>query len=133
MAVQNFFSAKAALTATALAVAALLSLPAKASTLFDFSYTGAGVSGSGVFTATGDAGNYTLTGVTGVANGLTITGFSSYANSDNMLFSPSTPSVDESGISITTAGDTWNIYSFNGNYTINSVNLFNDTIGYGIV
>ncbi len=133
---RNAFSAKAALAIAVVAAAALFALPAKASTYFDFSYYGTGVSGSGTFTATGTAGtagNYTLTGVTGIANGLAIAGLSAYANSDNMVFSPSTPSVDEGGISFTTSGDTWNIYSLNGNYYITSVNLFNDPNGVGVV
>jgi hypothetical protein len=133
MVIRNAFSAKAALAMAIAAVAALLALPAQASTYFDFSYSGAGVSGSGVFTAAGDAGNYSLTDVTGIANSLNITGFSSWANSDNMLLVPSTPSVDEGGISITTSSDTWNIYSFNGNYYITSINFFGDTNGVGVV
>ena len=129
----DVFSAKVALAIAVAAVAALLALPAKASMYFDFSYNGAGVSGSGVFTATGTAGDYTLTNVTGIANGLNITGFSGYANSNNILLFPATPSVNEGGISITTLGDTWNIYSLNGNYYITSVNLFGDSNGVGIV
>ena len=130
---RNAFSAKAALAIAVVAVAALFALPAKASTYFDFSYYGTGVSGSAAFTATGIAGNYSLTGVTGIANGLAITGFSAYANSDNMVLSPSTPVISEGGISFTTSGDTWNIYSLNGNYYITSVNLFNDANGVGVV
>lgn len=133
MVTRNAFSAKAALAMAIAAVAALLALPAQASTFFDFSYSGAGVSGSGVFTANGSAGNYSLTDVSGIANGLNITGFSSWANSDNLLLFPSALAVDEGGISIATSGDTYNIYSLNGNYYITSVNLFGDTNGVGIV
>ncbi len=130
---RNGFSAKAALAIAVVAVATLLALPAKANTYFDFSYYGTGVAGSGAFTASGTAGNYTLTGVTGIANGLAITGFSAYANSDNMVFSPSTPAISEGGISFTSSGDTWNIYSLGGSYYITSVNLFNDPNGVGVV
>jgi hypothetical protein len=70
--------------------------------VFDFSYTGAGVSGSGVIT-TGDSGSpYTITNITGAANGKAITGLSNYAAADNLLYYQAQPYVDFSGLSFST-------------------------------
>lgn len=63
-----------------------------ADTLFNFSFTGTDFSGSGVLTttATGTAGEYLITNVTGTTNGKTISGVepvnSAGFNNDNLLF-----------------------------------------------
>jgi hypothetical protein len=124
-------------TARSAAVAALLlscGFAASAHALeFDFSYssgsgTGA-VSGSGEF-ITGSAGSpYTVTNVTGLANGVTITGVSSYAGADNLLYEPGSHFVDFSGISFTTAnGDAWGIGWTGFDYGI--AEYFKDPFGY---
>ena len=72
------------------------------SKVFDFSYSGAGVSGSGVVT-TGNSGSpYTITSISGTANGDAITGLSNYASADNLLYYEGQPYVDFSGLSFST-------------------------------
>ena len=101
--------------------------------VFDFSYSGGSgsnaVSGSGEF-ITGSTGSpYTVTGVTGTANGFTITGKSSYASADNLLYLPGSQYVDFSGISFSTSnGDAWGIGWTGSNYGI--AEFFKNPAGY---
>ena len=97
--------------------------------VFDFSYSGNGVSGNGAF-ITGSTGSpYTVTDVTGVANGVAITGLSWYAGADNLLYDPGSHLVDFSGISFSTAnGDAWGIGWTGFDYGI--AEFSNDKIGY---
>ena len=101
--------------------------------VFDFSYSGGSginaVQGSGEF-ITGSTGSpYTVTGVTGQANGFAITGTSSYASADNLLYKPGSHYVDFSGISFSTSnGDAWGLGWTGSNYGI--AELFKDSMGY---
>jgi len=60
--------------------------------LFDFSYSGGGITASGTLTATLQSGNtYLITGITGTNNGSSITGLlapNTYYANDNLLFYP---------------------------------------------
>jgi hypothetical protein len=93
---------------------------------YDFSFSGSDT-GSGVFTttATGSAGKFLITGITGTANGSAITGvlpagtFPSLFPSDNLLYDPAiisppnqSPSeLDLTGVSFSTAsGTNYNVY-----------------------
>jgi hypothetical protein len=119
-------------TRSALVAAVVLScgfvLPANA-LLFDFSYSGNGVSGSGEF-VTGSTGSpYTVTGATGTANKFAITGVSFYAGADNLLYDPASHYVDFSGISFFTSnGDQWGIGWTGRNYGI--TDFFTNPLGY---
>jgi hypothetical protein len=84
--------------------------------IYDFSFTGAGVSGSGDFVTATGASPWTVTSATGTifdsnvaAGPFTITGLSSYAGADNLLYA-SQPYVDFGGISVTT--DTGGDFNF---------------------
>ena len=126
--------------AAAFAVSALMGLtatsPAKAD-LFDFSYSGDGISGNGQF-LTGPLGSpYQILDITGTANGYTITGLSAYASADNLLYYPaiiadvygSSPFyADVYGISFVSNGIAYNISDYGGS-TLNSSVL--DPDGYG--
>jgi hypothetical protein len=117
------------LVLSALMSAALVTTSPANADIWDFSYSGAGISGSGEF-ITGAVGSpYTVTGVTGTANGLGITGLSGYAGADNKLFSPASPGyVDFAGISFSTAsGPDWNLFYNGGNFALRSDV---DPIGY---
>jgi hypothetical protein len=101
--------------------------------VYDFSFTGAGVSGSGDFVTGGGASPQTVTSASGTifdsnvgAGPFTITGLSTYAGADNLLYA-SQPYVDFGGISVTT--NTGGAFNFglggNGLYGLilnNSVN-----------
>lgn len=92
-----------AVVAGAILSLALTVTQAEAARTFAFSFSGAGVSGSGRLT-TADAGSpYQITGITGTINGDAITGLSGYAAADNLLYYPTQPFVDFSGLSFTTA------------------------------
>jgi hypothetical protein len=75
----------------ALALAVVCTQTSKADT-FNFSFTGIIFSGAGTITATHDSGNqYTITDITGTADGKTITGLlavGTFDNNDNKLFDP---------------------------------------------
>jgi PEP-CTERM motif len=91
----------------AAAAALLLSLgyaSAVKAAVWDFSFSGVGVSGSGeIFT--GNVGSpYTVTGGNGVIDGFTISGLSLYAGATNLLYFPTEPFVDFGGVSFTTLG-----------------------------
>jgi hypothetical protein len=102
--------------------------------VFDFSYSGGSgknaVSGSGEFITSSTGSPYTVTGVTGVANGFAITGVTyAYAGADNLLYVPGSHYVDFSGISFTTANhDAWGIGWTGSHYGI--AELFKDPFGY---
>ncbi len=87
---------------------------AQADVVWDFSYNGGGYSASGAFT-TGNAGSpYTVTGITGTADGYSITGLSLYAGSNQLLYVPPVNGAyaDFSGISFANAsGVDYNITS----------------------
>lgn len=81
---------------------------------FNFSYTGTGVSASGVLTTDGvlSSGFYTVTGITGERNGTAISGLvapGGLGNNDNLL-SPTAPFVDIKGITYTAGGVSYNFY-----------------------
>jgi hypothetical protein len=100
---------------------------AQAAKVFDFSYSGDGVSGGGVI-VTGDAGSpYAITSITGMANGEAITGVSSYASADNLLYYPTEPFVDFSGIAFSTASEDWGVGWTGSAYGI--VNSIDDPSG----
>lgn len=109
---------------------ALVCLPAAKADTFDFSYTGSGYSASGVFT-TGNGGSpYTVTGITGTADGYAITGLSSYAGADQLLYVPPTNGsyADFSGISFANAnGVDYNIFNYGGTFLLVSTT---DPVGY---
>jgi hypothetical protein len=99
---------------------------AMADQIFDFSYTDGTNSGSGTFTTSDIGTPFTLSAITGTANGNTITGLSSYGSADNMLFYPASGNalyVDSQGISFTiTTGTAFNIASYLDGYVLlNSV------------
>lgn len=101
---------------TALATAAILAAFGSGgaeANVYDFTYSGGGYIASGVFT-TGDAGSpYTVTEITGTADGSAITGLSAYAAADQLLYYPGPVFVDQPGISFeTAAGIMYNISSF---------------------
>jgi hypothetical protein len=72
------------------------------SKVFDFSYNGGGVSGAGVITTGNLGAPYTITNISGTANGDSITGLSIYASADNLLYYQGQPYVDFSGLSFST-------------------------------
>ena len=89
-----------------IACAAVLALTAAGATaanagIYDFTYSGAGYSGSGTFTTGGTGSPYTVTGITGTANGSPITGLSGYAGADQLLYIPGPAFADFNGISFT--------------------------------
>jgi hypothetical protein len=98
--------------------------------VFDFSYSGSGVSGSGEF-ITGSTGSpYTVTKVIGTANGVAITGVSLYASADNLLYTAGSYLVDFSGISFSTSnGDAWGI-GLTPADTYGIAEFFKDPLGY---
>ena len=80
------------LTCVAAAVIGLGMGNAMADQIFDFTFSGTGTSGNGIFT-TGDVGSpFSLTAITGPANDMSIAGLSpgpsAYTSADNMLFYP---------------------------------------------
>ena len=114
--------------AAAIAAMALVSGSASAK-VWDFSYTdGVGDFGSGTFT-TGFVGpTYSVTAVSGFADGKAITGLSAYAGSNQILY-PSSPWVDLAGISFSTSGGpAFNLYAYTGGEWL--LNSTVDPIGY---
>ena len=90
---------------------------------FDFSYFGGGYVASGVFT-TGNSGSpYTVTGITGTADGFAITGLSPYAAANQLLYMPPTGGYygDLYGISFAANGVDYNIT----NYPLGNSNFIN--------
>jgi hypothetical protein len=92
-----------ALATAVMAGAALIALPADATT-FDFSFTDA--SGDSAFGTliTGPTGApYTVIDITGFWNGHAITALSTYASADQLLWPSTLPNVDFNGVSFEVA------------------------------
>jgi hypothetical protein len=104
---------KTALVGAAVALGVLASAAvSQAATVFDFTYSGDGYSGSGQFISNDTVSSYYITDVTGVANGSAITGLSNYAGASNLLTFPGLPSTDQGGISFVTAsGVMFNLFT----------------------
>lgn len=105
---------------------------------FDFTYSGPGVSASGVLDTTlvsGTTDEWYVTGISGQRNGQTITGLVTpvpnppgtslydpsssapdWINYDDLVFFPGTPSLDSAGIYFTTTGDSYNVFSSGSTY-----------------
>ena len=106
---------------------------------FNFSYSGSGVTASGVLTTTNtfDANGFlTITGITGQRNGSTITAllspgsFPNTAPNDN-LFSPASPFLTFNGFSYLVGTQPENVFALNGGYAETSdinANTVNDRI-----
>src|SRR5262245_47371160 len=76
--------------------------------LFNWSYTGVGISGSGTLTATflnsNDFGTFQVTHMTGTANGAAIVDvlpLRGYALNDNLFFPNASPQLDFEGVAFT--------------------------------
>jgi hypothetical protein len=120
---------RCALGSRAAALGFLIAVSSAQAATFDFSYSlpsGPGpnpisVTANGVFTTSAFNGtSYTVTGITGFRNGQAITGLLApgiFSGNDNLLF-PSSPFVDNNGISFTVAGA--------GDDGFGDVNLFLD-------
>ena len=116
------------------AVAGVLSLASAARAVtFDWSYSGGGLSGGGTLQAIYDGGvTYTITSISGLANGVTISGLTSYDGPDQFIFYPNPPNVVVDGLGFSFGvGDgsmSYNIYQDGGLYTPGSyyscVNLY---------
>ena len=98
------------------AIGALLSVSsARASVIYDWSFSDSTDSGSGTFTtgtvwtATGVA----ISGISGTVDGHAITGLSSFAGADNKLYSAA-PHMSLGGISFATSVNTFNLENFGG-------------------
>ena len=94
--------------------------PAQAVT-FDWTYSGGGLSGGGTLEATFDGGvTYTITSISGLANGLTISGLTVYDGPDQLIFYPQPANVvvDALGFSfgVGDGSNSYNIYE-DANYT----------------
>ena len=95
---------------------------------FEFSFAGindASVFGSGAFKTSDNGSPYTIVNASGSivapdvsAGTFTITGLSPYASANQLLYYPTNPLVDFSGISVSTVGGDFNIfyYASAGNY-----------------
>ena len=107
---------------------------AQAFTVFDWSYSGVGITAGGTLTAsdTGVPSFYTcpdcnngnawlVSAITGTRNGITITGLVAplgFAGNDNVIF-PDAPYLDWAGVAYTVLGGVdYNVYS--GNYGIDN-------------
>lgn len=94
-----------------------LCYPAAASTLtYDFSFSGSGISSSGVLTVSDIAGVYTVTDMTGTYDSETITGpltAGTYQGNDNLIF-PAGPYLDFAGVSFSAASTDYNVFYDNG-------------------
>jgi PEP-CTERM motif-containing protein len=85
-----------------------------ASSTFDFSFTGTGISASGMFTANLVSGNeFIVTSISGMQNGfaMTLLAPTGFANNDNNIFS-SSPFLTQSGLSFFLSNGTtdYNVY-----------------------
>jgi hypothetical protein len=79
---------------------------------FSFSYTGSGVTASGMFTTNPlSGGSYLITAITGNRNGqsMTLLPLNFFDGNDNRLF-PGSPTLDFSGFSFTAGGVNYNVY-----------------------
>jgi hypothetical protein len=115
-----------------IAAFALLALTAAAHggpLTWDFSYSGAQGSGSGIIHTTdvaGSDGGFAALDIGGTRNGETILGLSWYAGADNELFAD-TRFVDFAGLSFYTASGDWNLFSNSDHYELWS---HVDAVGY---
>ena len=103
---------------------ALFGVSAAKANVYEFSYAGGGYSASGDFTPGNTGSPYTVTGITGTADGFSITGLSPYAGANQLLYFPPTGGyyADFSGISFANAnGVDYNIT----NYPSGSGNFLN--------
>lgn len=96
---------------------------------FQFNYTGAGITASGIFTgaATQSAGVYQISAVSGTRNGLAITGIDPGADyADDLLYYPAQNTgtaqpasfLDLNGIAYLVGNTSYNLYSSNTTPTI---------------
>lgn len=121
--------------------AALCAVAASAEAkVYDFSFTGNGVSGNGVITTADSSSASSVTSVTGsvsdsfVGPGVfSITGLSSYAAADNILYPTAQPFVDYGGVSFTTdTGGAFNLgLGGGGLYGLVLNSSVNNPVGYG--
>jgi len=109
--------------ATAVVASALITFQisdANATTYFDWSFSGGSSSGSGTLQATYDGGDfYSVTSISGTANGQTILGLSNYNAPDQLIFyNVSSPVIglDSYGVSFSvgSGAQSFSIYEDNG-------------------
>jgi hypothetical protein len=86
-----------------------LASPAFADT-FAWSYTGDGVTASGIFVTTPlNDGTFQITDISGERNGVPITGLSTFGFANNLIY-PFIPFFDYSGLSFVAGGTEFNVY-----------------------
>jgi len=130
------------LTLSAVAVFAALTSTASYADTFNFNFVGASDSGSGVMTvaSTGTAGQFTITSLTGTADGVAITGLlaagsyplAPFAANDNILYNPPAPVVgkltpsllDIDGLSFSLANGT-DVNLYFGEFTMGDPEVYN--------
>jgi hypothetical protein len=109
----NWLGIKTATSAFASIALALGAASAAHAAKFDWSYTGAGVTASGVLYASPIGGGvFNVNSISGQRNGVAITGLAVYASQDNLVYDPARdiystgiPSnVDYPGLAYSTAG-----------------------------
>ena len=105
------------------AAAFTLTAGAASAKVYDFDFFNSTDQGSGAFDVIGS----TVQSVTGQVDGFAILGLSPYAASDQQLSPSSAPFVDLSGISFTTALDSYNLYSAPGDMLLKASV---DPVGY---
>jgi len=108
-------------------VSFLVAASAQAGLVWSYSYSGAGVSGSGYLATTGalSGGAYTITGISGtlgaapveslLAAGTYTASGGGLLFSDN-LFYPGTPALDLGGFTVRAGSDLYNVYNTGGSY-----------------
>jgi hypothetical protein len=98
---------------TAVAATLLFPAAAQASLLFNFSFSGPGVTANGQFTTNDlSGGSYLVTGIAGTRNGIAISALippNGFMFNDNLLY-PSAPIVDFDGIGYASGGVNYNIF-----------------------
>ena len=97
------------------ATVAVTTIPAVASTTWNWNFSGSGIAASGTFTAQdkpNSDGGYLITGITGIRNGVTITGLQKTGTSipgnepyvvDNLVFAGPGPQMTSSGFGFATS------------------------------
>lgn len=86
-----------------------LASPAFADT-FAWSYTGDGVTASGIFVTTPlNDGTFQITDISGERNGVPITGLSTFGFANNLIY-PFIPFFDYSGLSFVAGGTEFNVF-----------------------
>lgn len=125
-------SAFTTLRAFSLGAALLLGANGARAGVFEIDYTTSLGASANLTVTTLDApvgGPFSIISITGTRNGDAITGLSLYAASDNLV-SPTSPYVDFSGVSYTTADDgAFNLFS-NYDGSITEISSLVDPIGY---